>query len=142
MDYRILDLCGGHAGSVADITVFKSSDFFKNLCARLGPDEFLLGDSGYEKRTYLTTPFRQPEINYLLEEDPMCGNSAYYYNHVFSGVRIRVEIAIGILKVLLALCWGVGGGQRLRSPTTHPPPTHDTTRHVSAGCTARRGTAT
>ena len=95
----ILDACGGAPGSVSDMTVFKSSAIFQNLRAHIAPDEYLLGDCGYAVRSHVTTGFKKPEIANVNMVDPPCARSMESYNHFFSGVRITVERAIGVLKV-------------------------------------------
>ena len=99
LDLTIFDVAGGHPGSVSDITVWKDSaisDVGRYFVGR----EYLLADCGYPVRSYMTRPFKDPEIaGVRAGGDSMCADAMRYYNKRFSGVRITVERAIGVLKV-------------------------------------------
>ncbi|KAI4455562.1 hypothetical protein MML48_9g00005579 [Holotrichia oblita] len=88
-DKKFIDVFTGASGKIHDARVFKLSSIKPKLPAICGDHFHILGDSAYSIREYLLTPYR----NY-----GNLNNREENYNKTFSGTRVLIENAFGLLK--------------------------------------------
>jgi hypothetical protein len=118
---RFLNVSGGKAGSSYDTRVLEDSHVYQHMNEYLEGDEYLMGDlgadaqlrscfrrilpllmiatfavfAGYPLRPFMMTGFKRGELCKLNAHDR---GRRERFNKFFSGVRISVERAFGILK--------------------------------------------
>ena len=93
---RFLDISGGVPGAAYDTRVMESSYVHNNIHLYVENDQYMMGDLGYPLRLWLLTGFNSKEVR--AETNPSKRRLMERYNNFFSGVRISVERAFGILK--------------------------------------------
>lgn len=86
---QFIDVFTGTPGKIHDSRVFKMSFISQEIEKICGGIYHLLGDSAYGTREYLLTPYR--DYGALTESEKN-------YNKVFSGTRVLIENAFGLLK--------------------------------------------
>lgn len=92
---RFLDVSGGLIGSAYDTRVLEQSYVYKNLALFLEYEEYLMGDLGYPLRPWMMTGWKTAE---MAKMNIAAKSRMERFNRFFSGVRISVERAFGILK--------------------------------------------
>ena len=91
---RFLSVCGGIPGSAYDTKLLERSDLYQNLKDYLEADEYLAGDCGYALRPWMMRGWANNELtdgSFISKWRQKC-------NKFYSGMRISVERAFGILK--------------------------------------------
>lgn len=92
---RFLDISGGIIGSAYDTKVLERSFVYKNIAQFLEDEEYFMGDMGYPLRPWMMTGYKTAE---LAKMNIAAKARMERFNRLFSGVRISVERAFGILK--------------------------------------------
>lgn len=91
---RFLNLSGGVPGSAYDTRLLQRSAVFQNLQEYLEGEEFLCGDCGYALRPWMMRGWAESE----LKAGAASTRDRRAFNRLYSGMRISVERAFGILK--------------------------------------------
>jgi hypothetical protein len=91
---RFLNLSGGIPGSAYDTRLLQRSAVFLNLQEYLEGEEFLCGDCGYALRPWMMRGWAESE----LKAGAASTRDRRAFNRLYSGMRISVERAFGILK--------------------------------------------
>ena len=92
---RFLDVSGGIIGSAYDTKVLEKSYVYNNISKYLEDEEYFMGDLGYPLRPFMMTGYKTAE---LVKMNIAAKARMERFNKFFSGVRISVERAFGILK--------------------------------------------
>jgi len=91
---RFLSLSGGIGGAAYDTRVLQKSGVYLHMGRYLEGNEYLCGDCGYALRPWMMRGWAPSELK---ADDPKTKDRRAF-NRLYSGMRISVERAFGILK--------------------------------------------
>lgn len=112
-DLRFLDIDGGNGGKTNDQVILDESEFAKNVGLYLGAKEWLMADMGYKLVPWCISGFRSNEIS-----GHEFAAFRSWFNRYFSGTRITIERAFGVLKARFR---SLLSGLFLRDPSEYSP---------------------
>lgn len=81
----------GYPGSVHDARVYANSEIGRNPEKFLTNGQWIAGDSAYAVTDYLVAPFKRNSSSSLSKQKKS-------FNKYFSGYRVKIECAFGLLK--------------------------------------------